>query len=138
MKECSRCKESKSPDDFHKSSRMKDGLQSSCKSCMAESYKRSRGNRLDHYKAVQATRNVANTARFQEWKAGQKCQCCGETETCCLDLHHLDPSEKEGTISNITASWSWERLKLEIDKCIVVCSNCHRKIHAGVIILGVA
>ncbi len=133
MKTCSRCKIEKDDAEYHKSSRMKDGLQSSCKSCMAESYIRSRLAKLDHYKSVQKKRIRSNMDKFQEWKREQRCCKCGEDETCCLDLHHLDPNEKEIDVSNASSYWSWERLKTEIDKCIVVCSNCHRKIHAGVI-----
>lgn len=133
MKLCSRCNQSKEFSEYYKRANAADGLQSSCKTCMAESYKRSRNAKLDHYKEVQKTRNVANTARFKEWKEQQKCLCCGESETCCLDLHHLDPSEKEAELSNVASYWNWERMQAEIDKCVVVCSNCHRKIHAGVI-----
>lgn len=137
MKTCSRCKIEKGVVEFHKSSRMKDGLQSSCKKCMAESYTRSRQAKLEHYQAVQKKRTHLNTEKFQEWKRQQQCACCSETETCCLDLHHLDPNEKEVTVSNVIRYWSWERLKTEINKCIVVCSNCHRKIHAGVLQISV-
>jgi predicted HNH restriction endonuclease len=45
-----------------------------------------------------------------------------------LEFHHLDPSEKE-TGSEIR-NLSWARLRLELDKCILVCANCHREIHA--------
>ena len=44
-----------------------------------------------------------------------------------LEFHHKDPNEKDFTISG--KSWSFERLKNEVDKCILVCSNCHCEIH---------
>lgn len=138
MKICSRCKVSKPLTDFYKSGRMKDGVQSSCKECMAESYKRNRAENVDHYKAVAAARYEQNLIRLNEWKSLQKCKCCNEADACCLDLHHLDPNEKDVNISDVVRYWSWDRLMSELDKCIVVCANCHRKIHAGVIVLGVA
>lgn len=59
---------------------------------------------------------------------GSKCEKC-EYNKCIrsLEFHHLDPNEKDFTISG--KSWSFERLKKEVDKCILVCSNCHNEIH---------
>ena len=47
-----------------------------------------------------------------------------------LDFHHLDPNAKEGGIIGTTASL--EKQREEAKKCILVCANCHREIHAGV------
>lgn len=63
---------------------------------------------------------------------GGKCQICGYNRcTQALDFHHLDPKEKELKISGGTRCF--ETLKKEVDKCILVCANCHREIHADVI-----
>jgi hypothetical protein len=62
-----------------------------------------------------------------EYKGG-KCNKCGYDK--CLDalqFHHIDPKEKDFTISR--KSYSIERLKKEVDKCILVCANCHLEIH---------
>lgn len=45
----------------------------------------------------------------------------------CLDFHHL--KDKEFNISNEIRNLSIENLKKEINKCVVLCSNCHRKLH---------
>lgn len=59
---------------------------------------------------------------------GGKCEKCGYNKCVrSLEFHHLDPNEKDFTISG--KSWSFERLKKEVDKCILVCSNCHNEIH---------
>lgn len=59
---------------------------------------------------------------------GGKCEKCGYDKCIrSLEFHHLDPNEKDFTISG--KSWSFERLKKEVDKCILVCSNCHNEIH---------
>ena len=59
-----------------------------------------------------------------EYKGG-KCQVCGYNKCAsALEFHHLDPSQKDFTISGGTKSF--ENLK-----CILVCANCHREIHAG-------
>ena len=76
-------------------------------------------------------------AEYLAFKATLKCEICGESESACLDFHHKDPSEKDNIISQVAKTWSLERLKKEIDKCMVLCANCHRKVHAGILADGV-
>lgn len=52
-----------------------------------------------------------------------------------LDLHHIDPSEKSGNFGKILSSGSLKALEEEIEKCVVLCSNCHRLVHAKQITL---
>jgi hypothetical protein len=62
-----------------------------------------------------------------EYKGGE-CERCGYNKsTWALDLHHLDPSQKDFSISGGTKSF--EKIKKELDKCILVCRNCHSEIH---------
>jgi hypothetical protein len=71
---------------------------------------------------------------YKEYKSKLKCEICGENSTVCLDFHHRDRKTKDLSVANFRQrGWSAERIKTELDKCIVVCSNCHRKIHAGII-----
>lgn len=72
---------------------------------------------------------------YEEYKTTLKCEICGEDENCCLDFHHKDPSKKEYTISIARRGKSFETLMKEIEKCIVLCANCHRKVHKGKLIL---
>lgn len=60
------------------------------------------------------------------------CNCCSETEPCCLEFHHLDPTQKDFAVADRSYA-NLDRLREEIRKCVVVCSNCHKKIHAGLI-----
>ena len=46
-----------------------------------------------------------------------------------MDLHHINPEEKEGMIGYFIKSGNYQSLQEEIDKCICVCANCHRYIH---------
>jgi len=65
--------------------------------------------------------------KLVEYKGG-KCKKCGYNKCVdALEFHHLDPNEKDFTIAG--KSYSFERLKSEADKCIMVCSNCHKEIH---------
>ena len=69
-----------------------------------------------------------------------KCACvvCGENTATCLDFHHLNVDDKDRSISSAASQWGWgiQRLTKEISKCLVLCSNCHRKLHAGLINLS--
>ncbi len=62
---------------------------------------------------------------------GGKCQLCGYNKyPGALDLHHID--SKSFGISHKGYARSWERTRMELDKCILVCANCHREIEAGI------
>lgn len=70
--------------------------------------------------------------RLVEYKGG-KCEICDYNKYIgALDFHHLNPNEKDFTISQYQ-HLSYDKLKKEVDKCILVCSNCHREIHGGII-----
>jgi hypothetical protein len=62
-----------------------------------------------------------------EYKGGE-CENCGYNK-CerALTFHHLDPTKKEIKLSR--ANISWEKIKLELDKCILLCFNCHMELH---------
>lgn len=63
---------------------------------------------------------------------GGKCEICGYDKCIeALEFHHLDPNKKEINISN-SSIHDIELFKKEIDKCILVCSNCHKEIHAEI------
>ena len=67
-------------------------------------------------------------------KSKYGCCKCKETEIVCLDFHHLKPEDKSKEISRMISNGrAVKALKDEINKCICVCCNCHRKIHAGII-----
>lgn len=65
--------------------------------------------------------------KLVEYKGG-KCERCGYNKCLgALDFHHLDPNEKDFGIGGVTKSF--DKMKKEVDKCILVCANCHREIH---------
>jgi transposase len=70
--------------------------------------------------------------RAVEYKGG-KCVFCGYNRCIkALEFHHTNPNEKDFTLGSNT-NRAWEKVKKEIDKCILVCANCHREIHDGLI-----
>lgn len=65
---------------------------------------------------------------------GGRCQCCNYNRYVgALEFHHLNPDEKDFGIASKGYTRSWERNKEELDKCVLVCANCHREIHANII-----
>lgn len=131
-KVCTRCKVDKPLTEYFKTKRSKDGLQPACKSCMNISYKASRGKKVAHYNAVCNSRRSTIAKRIREWKEERGCRFCDETFGPCLELHHLDPATKEINASD-TNSRSWAVFEAEARKCVVVCANCHRKVHHGIL-----
>ena len=65
-----------------------------------------------------------------EYKGG-KCQKCGY-DFCleALEFHHRDMGEKDFSISSKGYTRSWDCVKRELNKCVLLCANCHREIHA--------
>lgn len=67
---------------------------------------------------------------WDELKATKQCEQCGESAAECLHFHHRDPAEKDLELASAVArGWSRERLLAEVAKCIVLCANCHLKLH---------
>ena len=68
-----------------------------------------------------------------EYKGGE-CEVCGYKKCVnALEFHHIDPNEKEFGVGENGYTRSIEDIKKELYKFILVCSNCHREIHAGLI-----
>jgi hypothetical protein len=67
-----------------------------------------------------------------EYKGG-KCNICNYDRcVSALEFHHLEPSKKDFTLSQ-SMNTAWNKIEEELDKCILVCANCHREIHEGII-----
>lgn len=135
MKTCTKCKVDKQFDEFYKSKSSKTGLQAWCKTCASENSKND--YRVNHRKKLFIERAKDRKQRIvsivNSIKVDRGCVFCGEVVACCLDFHHVNPKVKEDDISLLVHQKSYKRLVEELKKCVVVCANCHRKIHAGLI-----
>lgn len=61
---------------------------------------------------------------------GGHCECCGYSRYIgALEFHHPNPGEKEFDLAGFRST-TFEKVKAELDKCILLCSNCHREEHA--------
>lgn len=116
---CWCCQEIKPFSDFYKDKRRKDGINSLCKKC---------------HNQMTVKRGQEIKQRAIDYKGG-KCIHCGYRQcNAALHFHHREDETKELKISgNIK---NWEKLKVELDKCDLVCSNCHAEIHYGINIDG--
>lgn len=64
---------------------------------------------------------------------GGECELCGYNKCdAVLEFHHRDPSQKDFGISNGGCTWGWEKIKTELDKCVMLCANCHRELHCEI------
>ena len=62
---------------------------------------------------------------------GGKCQKCGYDKCSgALEFHHKNRNEKDKAIHELLDKPNWEKLEKELKKCVLVCANCHREIHA--------
>ena len=81
---------------------------------------------------VAKNREQRNREALKEYLGGTyRCEHCGfeHPTSAPFDFHHINPDEKEGEIGHLVRSASIKRLEKEVDKCILLCSNCHRIEH---------
>lgn len=124
LRQCSLCKEHKSLDDFYTYTTGKPHGQ--CKVCIREKQQKQRKDNPVLYNKSNQERHTRNKLRAIEYK-GSKCFDCGQKyDPCVYDFHHLNPEEKD---SSWSLHRSWNYLKQELDKCILLCANCHRIRH---------
>lgn len=93
---------------------------------------------------VQSLEHMSNSDRVQAWRnraktklveiAGGKCALC-EYHRCqkALEFHHIDPSEKSFAVTGSASLKKFIEMVNEVRKCILVCANCHREVHAGLV-----
>lgn len=124
MKVCSKCKQEKPYSEFSKDRRDKSGRKCTCKACVALYRKYS-----IRHKTYNRNYKISTKEWLIEYKKTLKCEICGEDRHYVLDFHHRNPHEKDFNISKAYKNTNKETIMKEIEKCMVVCSNCHREIH---------
>ena len=129
MKTCVECKIEKETILFNKNKSRKDGLQSRCKTC-------DQNKARERYRSIPSERKNArlrgkknkevNRQFVYEFLKKNSCSHCGETDPVVLEFDHIEPSKKYREISKLV-SYSRKTLEKEIEKCQVLCANCHRR-----------
>lgn len=128
---CSKCKQELPISEFRWKNKSQGTHHSQCKACQKAQEKIHYQESKERRDAVRATADLQKTNNLgivDKAKAGG-CKKCGEKRLYVLDFHHRDPSVKEGTINHMLKSSSYNKLIEEIDKCDVLCANCHREFH---------
>lgn len=76
---------------------------------------------------------IRTKARIIE-SMGGRCNICGYNKcNGALELHHIDPHEKELSFGGIRANpKAWDKIVEELKKCVLLCANCHREVEMGV------
>lgn len=127
MKYCPKCKNEKILELFCNNKTKKDGKSRICKKCQKEhDLKSYNKHKISRQKRVRK-RDLKQKEKFFNYKQTLSCIKCNDTRGYVLDFHHKDPSKKENNVSNLVVSPN--KLKKEIDKCVILCSNCHREFH---------
>ena len=115
---------------FNKNKVKSDGLQHHCKPCQHAYTKRHYEKTKTVYIKRAKDRVAALRVWYKEYKSTLTCNRCSENHISCIQFHHKDPNEKDLPLCQAVGNgWTVERLKAEIDKCEVLCANCHFKLH---------
>jgi len=112
---CTKCGKELPIDNFYWRDKAKGLRRSECKNCHNNYVKQKYKERHDNINKI---------------KSQQCCAKCGDSRFYVLDYHHINPDEKEEKISRLIAHNVKEQtLQEELNKCILLCANCHREFH---------
>ncbi len=129
---CCRCHNKFKADthNFNKNVTKKDGLSGHCKECNKEYLIDHYAQNKSYYKNKTKKSKEIVKRWYKKYKSGLKCIKCGENHPACIEFHHVGLEKKEKNIAAmISQGSSINKIKREISKCIVLCSNCHHKLH---------
>jgi len=93
--------------------------------------KRKYADRAEYLKQAVDRRRKKIRQLALEYK-GSRCTICGYNKCLkALEFHHLESDKKDFGISSKGYTRSWEVIKKELNKCVLLCANCHREVHEG-------
>ena len=108
MYKCSKCSLQKPESDFY----------------FTNLYRRKYCKKCEH--KSQVANRLKKKKRAVEYLGG-RCIRCGYNECFyALEFDHVDPSTKEYEMSNMIYGRNWALVGVELDKCQLLCANCHR------------
>ena len=114
-KQCSICGLEKPLTDFAFRNKTKGTYRTNCRQCQSEIMKA-------HYDR--------NKEILDKTKEGKSCAKCGYNRCAeALEYHHTDPNSKIDTVARLATHSNIEAALAEIEKCSILCANCHREYH---------
>lgn len=128
MKQCNKCGLKKPYDEFHKRSTIKSGYQPICKVCRKILDKKLKSNPKLKLKQKECNKNrkLMNRQNIFDYMKDKKCYNCNESHIACLQFDHRDGVQKRFNVADAT-SYGWSTILKEIEKCDILCANCHHK-----------
>lgn len=117
--------------EVHNEEKVWHGKKLKCRSCNRE-YQRKwfHDNKDTQLRRVKSNSKISRE-RNREWLflylKDHPCIVCGEPDPIVLQFDHLDPKQKSYTIANMLMGYSLETIRREVDKCQVLCANCHSR-----------
>lgn len=116
-RQCASCGVCKSPEDFHRPYGKRSRIQSYCKVCQQK---------------MQNARLKSFKQKCVEY-LGSCCMHCGYSKCiAAMEFHHKNPTEKEFGIAKVRNRAFSQVIKDELDKCELLCSNCHKEVHYNI------
>ena len=130
FKICYKCNQKKDETLFKKDYRKhcKTKYSNQCLECCTKVYKIWRTKNKDYYNQKFRERRLARKQRAIELKGGKCTKCQLVVHPAAFDFHHLDPTQKDFDIG-LMMSHSDEHIFQELEKCVLLCANCHRTEH---------
>lgn len=126
VKRCCTCKQVKPLTDFNRLRKAKDGHQPSCRACSSAYHRANWDRYMAQIRARKKQLLADNRARIVQFLSERCCMDCGESDLIVLEFDHL--RDKRHNISYLVrAGYEWAYILDEIQRCEVVCANCHRR-----------
>ena len=143
QKACNRCGVVQPIADFAPRSGRPTGVNGRCNACLSELQSLRRAADPEKSKAIQRSHYAKHADEKRANRRvvyGQRkalivslhtpCVACGESDLTVLDFHHVDPATKYRAVATLT-SHPEATIRAEAGKCVSLCVNCHRLLHAG-------
>jgi hypothetical protein len=127
MRECTRCKDSKKETDFSWRNKMLGKRHTYCKSCQNKLSTKHYANNKSEYVSRALRHRDLNKLKLLEYLKVHPCTDCAESDPVVLEFDHVSNNKLTEVSRMLGNGISWPKVLKEIDKCEVVCSNCHKR-----------
>lgn len=136
MRICSKCSIKKDETDFYVKDKKSGRLHTQCKECYRKyrvgHYTKHYAEKQEFYKARAKVYRLKVRKEFHDnmlaYLKDKYCVLCGEQDVRTFEFDHIDPKEKKFSVSQaVRLGYRWEAVILEIQKCRILCANCHKK-----------
>lgn len=126
-----------SPFDRHNTKRLEyshnENIIRKCRFCEKEIIRNGNGKGNYCWTCTNRKSRQKKISRIQSL-TGNACWICGYDKCWqALDFHHVNPEDKLFCLTIRELQYSWEKIELEIKKCVLLCCRCHREVHSGII-----